>query len=92
MEIKENERKYISVLVADCKWEEFYSEADRVERKLRTKFTDKIDDFDSQYWHFLYIDTDFVLHYHERIGDVEVFTDKKNGKDKLIKLLIDLKE
>jgi len=90
MEVKENERIFSCALEEDCKWKKFYDVAKRIEKKLNVKYNLKAEDFDCLYYDFNYLDTEFVLHYHSMVGDVEVFTNKENCRDKLVMMLNDL--
>jgi hypothetical protein len=91
MEIQESERIFSAIIKEDCKWTDFYATAENIKLKLRVDFKEKVNDFDSKYWDFIYQGRKFVLHYHEMLGDVEIYTDKSNGKECLQLILTDLK-
>ena len=87
MKITENERIYSALLEDKCDWEAFYGTADLIENKLKIQFHQKIDDFDSKYWDFKFLNKEFILHYHEMTEELDIFTDKKNGKEILKQLV-----
>ncbi|MBN8703794.1 MAG: hypothetical protein J0M08_12070 [Bacteroidetes bacterium] len=49
-------------------FEEFYKLADTICDKLKSSFVNKVDDFDSLYWEFLYSGVRFILHYNTYLG------------------------
>ncbi len=85
--LSENGTVIIATIWEDCDWDKFDLLADELTTKLNVKFTEKVNDFDSKYWHFDFYNTDFVLHYHELDRDVGIYTDKENGTNKLNELL-----
>lgn len=86
MKVEEKERIYNCVLVPDGYWKGFDRVAKIIEQNLGIKFKQKLDDFDSYYWIFDYKEIEFNLHYHEIIGDVELFTNKDKNENKRILL------
>ena len=87
MTIKENENIYSALLKNKCDWDSFYSAADLIINKLKVQFHQKINDFDSKYWDFKFLGMEFVLHYHEMTKELDIYTDKKNGKEVLEHLI-----
>ncbi|MFY0654679.1 MAG: hypothetical protein JXQ96_21780 [Cyclobacteriaceae bacterium] len=83
---------YNYVLYSNSEWEDFYSYSDRIRTRLKTDFTEQIDDFDSKYWDFLFNSKVFTLHYHSMVGNVEIHTDKSNGTTEFQELLKQLGE
>lgn len=81
--LPENGTIIIATIWEGVDWDKFNLLASELTTKLNVKFTEKVDDFDSKYWHFNFHNTDFVLHYHELSGDVEIYTDQENGRNKL---------
>lgn len=84
MKVEEKERIYNCVLVPNGYWKGFEHVAIIIEQNLLIKFKQKLNDFDSYYWIFDYNEIEINLHYHEMIGDVELFTNKDKTKNKQV--------
>jgi len=89
-EILETENLYLFIIEKKSNWDKFYEMANLLTAKLKINFTNKVDDFDCRYWDFIYDEIKFTLHFHEMLQDLEIYTDKENGKEEFGKLLIEI--
>lgn len=88
MTVVEKDRVYNCVIIPNGYWEGFHLVSNIIEQQLNIKFKHKLDDFDSYYWIFDFEGLEVNLHYHEMIGDVELFVSK--DKKENIQLLTSL--
>ena len=92
MKIEEKENIYNCIVIPNGDWEGFKVVANSIRTQLKINFKQKVNDVDSYYWSFDFQGIEVNLHYHEMIGDVELFVNKDKSNDiKLGVLLEDLK-
>ena len=84
MEIEEKDRIYNCVIIPNGFWKGFKKVASILEQNIGIKFSQKLDGFDSYYWIIDFEGVEFNLHYHEMIGDVELFTEKERIENKQV--------
>jgi len=86
--LEENDSIIICVLIPNGYEEGFELIGNIIENTLGIKFSDKFDGIDSYYWDFNFEGVEMKLHYHDMIGDIEVFVDKDNidAKEKLVRI------
>ncbi len=84
MGVEEKEKIYNCVLIPNGYWDGFNRVSNIIQQKFNIKFKQKLDDFDSYYWTFDFEGLEFNLHYHEMIGDVELFVNKDKIDNKRI--------
>ena len=87
MEIREHGSIFIVTIKKNCDIKGFHDFTHQVENTLGVKYSQKILDGDDDYWHFEFNTTKIILHYHEGNKDIEIYTDKKNGRESLEELL-----
>lgn len=88
MTLEENDNIFICVLIPNGYEEGFDLVAGIIEKNLGIKFSGKFDGIDSYYWDFNFEGLEIKLHYHDMVGDVEIFVDKDNtdAKEKLVRI------
>lgn len=84
MNVEEKENIFNCVIIPDSNWKGFHKVAQIIEENLGIQFKQKLDDFDSFYWILDFEGVEMNLHYHELLGDVELFTDKKDLNNKRV--------
>ena len=78
MEIKTRLNNVTELAINDnCEYAFFYSFADQLAKALATKYTNKLDDYDSLFWDFKYKNTSLILHYNIYLG-VSIYHSKGN--------------
>ncbi|WP_066839545.1 hypothetical protein [Rufibacter ruber] len=61
----ETEKGWTEVVIDDdCEFEKFYRAADILQNKFNIAFTNKLNDFDSLYWDFIYKEKSLTLFYN----------------------------
>lgn len=84
MNIEEDERVFRCAIIPHGTWEDFNKTAQIIEQNLGIKFKKKSEHLEAYYWTFDFEGVEINLHCHEMFGDVELFTDKKDAKDKRV--------
>lgn len=66
------------VIDDNCDFGMFYTCAENLEKILNIEYTKQIDDYDSLYWAFSYMNSMFMLSYNTSLG-ISIYPE--NGKD-----------
>jgi len=69
MRLEQSEYGYTQIVISDnCEFDDFYSYADLLKNKLQVNYLNRLDDFDTLYWTFLFDGTSFDLSYNVFLG------------------------
>ena len=82
LNIEDKDKIYNCVVFKDGYWGGFNKVVRVIKQELGCEFKQELEGFDSQFWFFDVSGVELTLHYHEMIGDVELFVDKSNHKSK----------
>lgn len=88
MNIEEDDTLLINVLLSSGGDEGFFRVSRIIEKQLSITFNDKIGAIDAYYWSLYFGDMEMTLHYHNMVGDTELFVEKSNegARLKLVEL------
>lgn len=61
-----------AILDSNCDYDIFYKTAEILQKDFQANFVNKLDDYDSLYWDFIYKGSRLILHYNIYLG-VSIF-------------------
>lgn len=78
--------RHAIIIHDNAEFSDFINFINHIETKLNVSFKEKIDDFDTHYWGFSYLDTAFILYYNIYEG-IKIYLHKEKNEEDVSKLM-----